>query len=282
MITWTAPTNDGLGSSTQFTSVVTSNPAGYTSGALAYNVITATQSGLTLGNNYTFTITVTNTSGVTSSASSNSTKLGGGPSVPTSLSVSQDGSTLGRVTVTWSAPANNNGSAVANYYVKISGSYVPTNSTVSPQSYTFTGLTGNTGYTFYVYAVNGFGEGVVGSLAFTTNGVPNAPAAATSPVLQGPYNDYDYYDNYIGYSYIIEGLYTVVSSGTQNGGAIVSYRLRFSDGGDYVQSWNQVRGYPNGIVPFQYIGAINTRPSSVQVFATNTYGESPGSTILYW
>jgi hypothetical protein len=265
--------------------VVTSNTGRYTSAPLAYNVTTVTQTGLTLGISYVYTVTVTNSSGATSSASSISTLLGGGPSAPTSLSTSQDGSTLGKVTVTWSAPAANNGSAISNYYVKVSGSYIPTGSTASPQSYTFTGLAGNTDYTFYVYAQNGFGAGTVGSQSFTTNGVPNAPDAATFRSRTGPIQAFDSDDNYLGDIYQIEGNFTTVSYtiGAQNGGAITSYRLHFSDGGDYSLTWAQVgQAVYNNNPPYQYDSIIGTNPTSVKVFASNAYGEGPGSAPTYF
>ena len=169
-VSFVSPVSDGGSAITNYT--VTSNPGGITSSG-ASSPITVT--GLTNGETYSFTVTATNAEGAGSSSSeSNSVMLPVPPDSPVNLAATVQSQS---VELTWSAPANNGGSAVTDYIVEYKlttggtwsifadGVTVDTNATV-------TGLSNNTSYDFRVSAVNITGQGSPSDTASATPGEP--------------------------------------------------------------------------------------------------------------
>jgi titin len=176
-LSWTAP--NGNGATINNYKVVQTGYASNTyyvgSGTVSYNV-----TGLVNGQSYTFSVAATNDNTNYGTASGSITKIiGTVPSVPTSISVAQNG-VAGQLVLTWSAPVTNGGIAITNYYVSSGGGYTATNSTSSPQTWTFTGLANNTGYTLYVYAFNSLGNGTTGSASGTTLAPPTIALSSTA------------------------------------------------------------------------------------------------------
>ncbi|MCL2071602.1 MAG: RICIN domain-containing protein [Oscillospiraceae bacterium] len=77
----------------------------------------------------------------------------------------------GKVTITWTAPASNGGSAITRYEVSSNGgiSWVTASSNTT---HTFTGLTNGTSYAFCVRAVNSSGNGATASVTATPTTEP--------------------------------------------------------------------------------------------------------------
>lgn len=84
--------------------------------------------------------------------------------VPAAPAVSASGSN-GQVTVRWSVPANN-GAPITGYTVQMVGGDTVSVSAATT-SYTFTGLTNGTEYTFQVIAINGIGSSAAGEVKAT-------------------------------------------------------------------------------------------------------------------
>jgi fibronectin type 3 domain-containing protein len=100
------------------------------------------------------------------------------PSAPQSLSATAgDGS----VSLAWSAPSSNGGSAITSYKIYRSSSYL---TSVGILSYTNTGLTNGTNYCYTVKAVNSVGDSVASSQACATPAasatVPSAPTLSAT------------------------------------------------------------------------------------------------------
>lgn len=149
-VTFTAPANNGGSAITGYT--VTSNPGNITrSGATSPITVT----GLTNGTAYTFTVVATNANGnSTASAASNSVTPSTVPGAPT-IGTATEGNA--QATITFTAPANNGGSAITEYTVTSTpGNFTATGAS-SPL--TVTGLTNGTAYTFTVVATNANGDG---------------------------------------------------------------------------------------------------------------------------
>jgi hypothetical protein len=153
-VTWSTPASDG-GSVILSYTVVTS-PGGATVTVDA-SQLTATVTGLTNGTPYTFIVAATN--GIGESADSTPSVAATPGTVPTEptnvVAVAGDG----QATVSWTAPADDGGSAIESYSIVASPSGTITVVDVSQLSVTVTGLTNGTEYTFIVTATNGIGEG---------------------------------------------------------------------------------------------------------------------------
>ncbi|HVC67862.1 MAG TPA: fibronectin type III domain-containing protein, partial [Acidimicrobiales bacterium] len=174
-VTFTAPASNGGAPITGYT--VTSSPGGITA-TCASSPCTVT--GLTNGTTYTFTVTATNGTGAgPASASSNSVTPSGPPGPPRSVAATSYANA--QSVVTWTAPANNGGSAITKYTVTSSGGQTCTTPNGTTTSCTVTGLTNGTTYTFTVTATNGLGTGTPSSPASATPATaPGAPTGATA------------------------------------------------------------------------------------------------------
>lgn len=87
------------------------------------------------------------------------------PSAPTSFT--SNTSTFGQIGLSWGAPSSNGGSGVTSYVLR-NGSTVLQNSTAT--SYTHTGLSPYTDYSYTVTAANAVGESAAASLTAKTMG----------------------------------------------------------------------------------------------------------------
>jgi trimeric autotransporter adhesin len=171
-VPFTGPTDFGDAAISTYTA--TSNPGGITASNATSPI---SVSGLTANTSYTFTVTATNSFGVSNaSAASNSITTATTPGAPTSVTVTDPGID-GYAAVSWTAPASNGGSAITDYVIQYSsnsGSSWTTFSdgTSTSTSATVTGLTIGTAYVFRVAAVN-----VVGTGSYSTASASFTPVA---------------------------------------------------------------------------------------------------------
>ena len=171
ILNWTAPLFDG-GSAIDYYVVYQDG------GALADHPTgtTTTIIGLSNGVSYTFTVTAHNLAGEGGQSSLASSTPATIPGVPTGLTAVAGNA---NVTLNWTAPSNNGGSAI-NYYIiyqdGVANAGEPTGLNI-----TITGLTNGQSYSFTVATHTSAGTGVpsaaVSSTPFT---VPNAPTGLTA------------------------------------------------------------------------------------------------------
>jgi hypothetical protein len=182
-VPFTGPTDFGDAAISTYTA--TSNP-GSISVSNASSPISI--SGLTANTAYTFTVTATNSYGISNaSSSSNSVTTANVPGAPTSVTAADTGID-GEALIEWTAPGSNGGSAITDYVIEYSsngGSSYTTFSdgTSTGTSATVTGLTIGTTYIFRVKAVNVIGTGTAST--DTSNYVPVLhwePAGAYEPI----------------------------------------------------------------------------------------------------
>jgi hypothetical protein len=169
-VPFTGPTDFGDAAISTYTA--TSNP-GSISVSSASSPISIT--GLTAATAYTFTVTATNSYGISNpSSASNSVTTANVPGAPTSVTAADTGID-GEALIAWTAPGSNGGSAITDYIIEYSSnggsSYtVFSDGTSTGTSATVTGLTIGTTYIFRVKAVNIIGTGTASTA--TSNYIP--------------------------------------------------------------------------------------------------------------
>ncbi|AYG03065.1 Ig-like domain-containing protein [Gryllotalpicola protaetiae] len=101
------------------------------------------------------------------------------PDAPSAPSVSASTTSDGQTKVTFKAPASNNGFAVTKYEI-VSSPATRTLTETAPGTYSFTGLTNGTAYSFTVKAYNADGPSApsTASTKVTPYGTPSAPSSA--------------------------------------------------------------------------------------------------------
>ncbi|PIQ30298.1 MAG: hypothetical protein COW62_12945, partial [Zetaproteobacteria bacterium CG17_big_fil_post_rev_8_21_14_2_50_50_13] len=248
-IFFSAPISNGGSIITNYT--ITSTPGGLTAtGAASPIQIT----GLTNGTAYTFTVTATNAvgTGAASTPSIAATPMGL-PGAPTAASaVAGDTTTQ----ISFTAPANNGGSAITSYTVTSNPGGLTATGAASP--ITITGLTNGTAYSFTVTATNAVGTGPASapSNAVTPQGVPGAPTAVVATA---------------GDSQASIAFTPPVSNG---GSPITSYSVTSSPGGLTVTG---------AASPLVLSGLTNGAAYSFTVTATNAVGtglaSAPSNTV---
>ncbi|GAA3401468.1 fibronectin type III domain-containing protein [Paenibacillus hodogayensis] len=171
IVSFTPPANNGGSTITGYK--VTSSPDGRTASGIASPI---TVTGLTNGTAYTFTVVATNAIGDSpSSASSGSVTPVAQPNVPTGVTAIAGN---GQVTISFTPPADDGGSAITGYMVTSSPGGRTAGGINSP--ITVTGLTNGTTYTFTVVAQNAKGDSPPSA---STSATPTNPPAE-APVLQ--------------------------------------------------------------------------------------------------
>src|SRR5207249_1610629 len=135
--------------------------------------LSCTVAGLTNGTSYSFTVAATNAVGTGPPSAPASATPATTPGAPTGLTATRGN---GQVTLNWSAPSSDGGSAITGYTATASRGGAPC-STAS-LGCTVTGLTNGTTYCFTVAATNAIGPGPASSPASATPAtVPGAPTS---------------------------------------------------------------------------------------------------------
>jgi predicted RNase H-like nuclease len=177
-LSWTAPASDGGSAITGY--VVTPSIAGVAQTPVTFTSAATAQTltGLTNGTPYTFSVAAINGVGTgPGSTPSSAVTPATTPGAPTGVSGTSGDS---QVTLSWTAPASDGGSAVTGYIVTpyLGGvAQTPTTFMSAATAQIVTGLTNGTAYTFTVAAINGAGTGPgsTPSGAVTPATTPSAP-----------------------------------------------------------------------------------------------------------
>jgi len=174
-VTWNAPTSDGGLPITEY--LVLSTPGSH-SATTSANATQATIPGLTRGITYTFTVTPSNNQGPgATSTASNSITAATVPGPPTTATAIAG---VNSANVSWTAPADNGGSAVIDYLVTSAPGGLTASTTATTAA--ISGLSPGASYTFTVTARNivGSSSSSAPSASITTPTVPDAPIGVTA------------------------------------------------------------------------------------------------------
>ncbi|HEV2257826.1 MAG TPA: fibronectin type III domain-containing protein, partial [Streptosporangiaceae bacterium] len=178
-LSWSPPASNGGSAVTGYDVYRGTSPGGESSTPIATNVngTSFTDTGLTNGTTYYYKVTAVNAVGQSpQSSEASASPQATAPSAPLSVVASAGNAS---VTVSWSVPASNGGSAVTGYDVYRGTtpggeSSTPIATNVNGTSFTDTGLANGTTYYYKVTAVNAVGQSPQSSEASAT------PKAASS------------------------------------------------------------------------------------------------------
>jgi len=255
-VTWNAPSHLGSGTLTDY-EVTAYDAAGNVAGTCnpASGQRTCDVTGLDNGSSYTFKVAAITSIGSSAQSSASSVVIPAGvPSAPANVAAVTSGSNM---TVTFDAPSDTGGSAITSYVVTSSPSGATCTRGANATTYTCTGLTAGTNYTYSVKAVNSKGESSASldSTAVTAVAAPSAPLNVSA----------------------------VITAGTTTLSAIVSFDPPASENGSPVTSYT-VTASPGGATctvtaPTTYceIPVLPDRVYTFTVTATNAVGTSVAS-----
>jgi hypothetical protein len=173
-VSWTDPSNNGGSAITGYT--VTNVTTGTTYDVSA-TVISKIVTDLSNGTAYSFTVKAVNAAGPSVSSSSVSATPRTVPGAPTGVIADLSN---GQVTVRWTDPSNNGGSAITGYTVTNVTTNVTYDLSANVTTKTITDLSNGTPYSFTVKAVNAAGSSVPSSVSATPRTIPGAPRSVTA------------------------------------------------------------------------------------------------------
>jgi predicted RNA-binding protein with TRAM domain len=270
VVSWSPPASDGGSPLTYYAVEANDSTNPSNGGGMDTNdgsATSATMSGLTPGDQYTFTVVAANAlySGTPSSDSAPVTIAGAVPGPPQNISATAG--SAGSVTLSWQAPADSSVAAPTSYtVVAVDGTSAANggqNVTVdgSASGATIAGLIGGDSYTFQVTATgdNGYGP-AASSPAVTTWTLPTAPRFAS-----GTANP--------------DGSVTVDwTAPSQPGGKLTGYTIT---GVDETTSaaLGTVASASGSATSAQVTGLTGGDSYEFQVKATNSHGSGPVSSL---
>ena len=258
-VTWNAPTHLGSGTLTGAEYVVTAydaqgNDAGSCSPTSGQTTCVVT--GLDNGSPYTFKVAVVTTVGTSaqSSASAPATPAGV-PSAPANVVATTSGSNM---TITFEAPSDNGGAAITSYAITSDPAGATCTVGANATTYTCTGLTAGTNYTYTVKAVNvkGQSSASLASSPVTAVAAPSAPQNVSAVITAG--------------TTTLSATVSFDPPATNNGSEITSYTVTASPGGATCTV--------SAPVTFCDIPILPDRVYTFTARATNAVGTSVAST----
>jgi chitodextrinase len=166
-LSWAAPATNGGAAVTSYT-LKRGATTIYTGAGTSFS-----DTGLSPATGYSYTVLATNSIGNGPTASASATTSATVPTAPQSFSATAASSSS--INLSWGAPSSNGGAAITTYTISRGGTPIHT-ANGSSTSFTDTGLSAATGYSYTIRANNFVGAGPTASASATTSAtVPTAP-----------------------------------------------------------------------------------------------------------
>ncbi len=266
-VTWAAPASNGGSTITGYTVTAADSTHSANGGQCTTSgSLSCTVSGLTNGDSYTFTVTATNTIGTGSPSAASKTVTPSPilPGAPTGVSAANAQNASSKVS--WTAPADNGGSAISAYTVTAADATTSANGgqtckwTSGPLNCTVSGLTNGDRYTFTVTATNAVGTGAASgaSNVVIPATVPGAPTIGTAT----PGNQ--------------SATVTWSAPSTNGGNAITGYTVTAADSTTPANG-GQTCKWTSGLLTCTLTGLTNGDTYQFTVTATNALGTGAAS-----
>ncbi|MHB8513293.1 MAG: RCC1 domain-containing protein, partial [Actinomycetota bacterium] len=175
-LNWSAPSNTGGSAITGYNIYRSTVSGAETLLTQTGNVTSYTDTGLTNGTTYFYKVSAVTDIGEGALSSEASATPATVPSAPTNVAATSGN---GQITLSWSAPTSNGGSAITNYKIyrgTSQGSEALLTEVGNVTSYVDSGLTNGTAYFYKLSAINAVGEGPQSNeVSATPSGAPSAP-----------------------------------------------------------------------------------------------------------
>src|SRR3989441_687098 len=270
-LTWTAPTDNG-GSAITGYKIERSTDGGTTWSALVNTCGTSTScsdTGLPHTTTFTYRVSAINSVGTGSpSTTASAATLAVAPSPPTGLAASASSSS--QISLGWTAPADNGGSAITGYKIDrstdggLTWSTIVSNSGSTATTYSDTGLTRATTYTYRVSAINSAGTGFPSDTksATTLSIAPSPPSGLSATAVSS------------------SQISLTWTAPADNGGSpITGYKIeRSTDGGS---TWTTlVANTGSTAASYSDTGLSHTTTYTYRVSAINSAGTGSPSTAV--
>ena len=205
-LSWTAPAYTGGAPIVGYR--ITENRAGAGDVVIVGNTgsiaTTYTRTGLDRVVSYTYKVAAINSAGIgTNSNTATLTTAAELPGAPTGLTLTAGSPANTVISLAWTAPADTGGVAISGYRIKRNGSTIVANTGSTNTTYSATGLTNNTTYTFNVAAINTAGTGG-DSTTESRDTLPNGIGATGGTITT--------YGNYRVHTFLTDGTFEITSN----------------------------------------------------------------------
>jgi len=193
------------------------------------------------------------------------------PTAPQSFTATAASST--QINLSWAVPSNNGGAAITSYTLKNGATTIYTG---AGTSFSHTGLTAGTAYSYTVLATNSAGNGPTASASATTSAaVPAAPVFSFTDTSTGSYEIYGG-SNEPNLTVNYRTFNLAWTTPANNGSAITGYRIQYSNNaGATWSTFNDLNASTNVAT-----ASTDQGVTLLRVFAINAIGNGAVSNSL--